>query len=220
MPVILENGSERLRKWLDPKRYEWSKELQSLLQPYEGELEVYPVSKDVGKVGNNSPTFIIPVNSKENKSNIANFFAKGAAKKGGGEKSEMKSKAGQILEHDRPVKEEQPDIEITEEQGFVAEDVVDNAAKVKPEEDEKHISAGVKREAEDSPGREPPRKKLPSKTSAEEPRTKGVKASSLSKGGKQKISATSNKAKASSKSPGKAKPTGTQKITNFFANSS
>ncbi len=81
MPVIMDNGSEKMRKWLDPKRYEWSKELQSLLVPYDGELEVYPVSKDVGKVGNNSPAFIIPIDSKENKSNIANFFAKGAATK-------------------------------------------------------------------------------------------------------------------------------------------
>lgn len=77
MPVILENGSEDIRTWLDPNRYTWSKELQSLLVPFQGELEVYPVSKEVGKVGNNSPNFIIPVASSENKSNIANFFAKG-----------------------------------------------------------------------------------------------------------------------------------------------
>ena len=44
-------------------------------------MEVYPVTKDVGKVGNNSPSFIIPLDSKENKSNIANFFAN-ASKKG------------------------------------------------------------------------------------------------------------------------------------------
>jgi hypothetical protein len=81
MPVILENGSEDVRTWLDPKRYAWSKELQNLLVPFQGELEVYPVSKDVGKVGNNSPNFIIPVASSENKSNIANFFAKGKLKR-------------------------------------------------------------------------------------------------------------------------------------------
>ncbi|KAI9735447.1 MAG: hypothetical protein M1818_006453 [Claussenomyces sp. TS43310] len=75
MPVILENGSEDIRKWLDPKRNSWSGELQSLLKPYEGELEIYPVSKEVGKVGNNSPTFIVPVDSAENKNNIANFFS-------------------------------------------------------------------------------------------------------------------------------------------------
>ena len=77
MPVILENGSDQIRTWLDPERTEWSRELQSLLKPYEGELECYPVSKDVGKVGNNSPSFIIPVASADNKQNIANFFSSG-----------------------------------------------------------------------------------------------------------------------------------------------
>src|ERR1700710_519210 len=80
MPVILENGSDEITTWLDPKRTTWSKELQSLLKPFEGELEVYPVSKDVGKVGNNSESFIIPISSSQNKSNIANFFAKGGTK--------------------------------------------------------------------------------------------------------------------------------------------
>ncbi|KFH46860.1 putative peptidase-like protein [Hapsidospora chrysogenum ATCC 11550] len=75
MPVILDPGSDALRTWLDPKRHEWSRDLQSLLKPFDGELDIYPVSKDVGKVGNNSPSFIIPLDSKENKSNIANFFA-------------------------------------------------------------------------------------------------------------------------------------------------
>ncbi|EAW10741.1 SOS response-associated peptidase [Aspergillus clavatus NRRL 1] len=75
MPVILEPNSKAMQIWLDPSRTTWSSELQSILKPYEGELECYPVSKDVGKVGNNSPDFIIPVNSKDNKSNIANFFA-------------------------------------------------------------------------------------------------------------------------------------------------
>jgi len=74
MPVILDNGSEAIKTWLDPNRTEWSTDLQSLLKPYEGELECYPVSKDVGKVGNNSPQFLVPVNSAANKSNIANFF--------------------------------------------------------------------------------------------------------------------------------------------------
>lgn len=73
--MILEPGSEGLRTWLDPQRYEWSQDLQSLLKPFNGELEIYPVSKGVGKVGNNSPLFIVPLNSRENKSNIANFFS-------------------------------------------------------------------------------------------------------------------------------------------------
>lgn len=74
MPVILDNGSEAIRTWLDPKRTEWSADLQSLLKPYAGELECYPVIQDVGKVGNNSAQFIVPVDSAANKSNIANFF--------------------------------------------------------------------------------------------------------------------------------------------------
>lgn len=75
MPVILEPGSPEMAAWLDPHRTTWTEELQSMLKPYEGELEIYAVSKEVGKVGNNSPDFIVPVNSKENKKNIANFFA-------------------------------------------------------------------------------------------------------------------------------------------------
>lgn len=78
MPVVLDPGSEGLRTWLDPNRTEWSLDLQKLLRPFSGEVEVYPVSKDVGKVGNDSPSFLIPIDSKDNKSNIANFFAKGS----------------------------------------------------------------------------------------------------------------------------------------------
>lgn len=76
MPVILEPGSEGMKIWLDPDRVGWDKELQSLLRPFEGELDCYPVDNAVGKVGNNSPSFVIPVDSKENKKNIANFFGK------------------------------------------------------------------------------------------------------------------------------------------------
>lgn len=88
MPVILEPGSQQFKAWLDPHQTTWTPELQSILKPYDGELECYPVSKEVGKAGNNSPDFILPVNSKENKNNIANFFAN-AAKKKDALKSEM-----------------------------------------------------------------------------------------------------------------------------------
>ena len=40
----------------------------------------YPVKKEVGKVGEDSPLFIVPLDSAENKSNIANFFAKSPQK--------------------------------------------------------------------------------------------------------------------------------------------
>ena len=87
--MILENGSDQIRTWLDPSRSEWSKELQSLLKPYIGELECYAVSKEVGKVGNNSPTFIIPVASTENKNNIANFFSHAKKVASGSETKDM-----------------------------------------------------------------------------------------------------------------------------------
>lgn len=41
----------------------------------------YPVKKEVGKVGEDSPLFIIPLDSAENKSNIANFFTKSTSPK-------------------------------------------------------------------------------------------------------------------------------------------
>ncbi|KAF2485259.1 hypothetical protein BDY17DRAFT_247235 [Neohortaea acidophila] len=84
MPVLLEAGSEQMAKWLDPGNVGWNKELQDMLKPFSGELECYPVDQAVGKVGNNSPSFVIPVDSKANKKNIANFFdnQKASPKKG------------------------------------------------------------------------------------------------------------------------------------------
>lgn len=45
-----------------------------MLRLYEGELEVYFVSKEVGKVGNDDVVFVVLVGSRENKGNIENFF--------------------------------------------------------------------------------------------------------------------------------------------------
>ena len=193
MPVILENGSEDIRTWLDPKRSTWSKELQSLLQPFHGELEIYPVSRDVGKVGNNSPTYIIPVASSENKSNIANFFAKGAtnkaeapAKKEAGVKAEDAKKEGNEPTEDR----ETLDHEGTE----------DNAPLPVPKQ-------GIKHELDDVSVEEP-LKKVP-KTS-----TSPSKTPSSSKPVRKTRSATSNNTASPSKSAVKDK--GSQKITSFF----
>lgn len=106
MPVILEARSDAMKLWLDPGKAGWSKELQSLLKPYDGELECYPVDKAVGKVGNNSPQFMVPIDSKENKNNIANFF--------GSQQSSAKSKPEQKpavkAEDSNPkIKQEPPD---------------------------------------------------------------------------------------------------------------
>jgi hypothetical protein len=35
----------------------------------------YPVKKEVSKAGEDSPLFIVPIDSAENKSNVANFFS-------------------------------------------------------------------------------------------------------------------------------------------------
>ncbi|TQW04663.1 DDHD domain protein [Cordyceps javanica] len=95
MPVILEPGSCAMRQWLDPNTYEWSRDLQSLLQPFHGDVEVYPVTKDVGKVGNDSAAFIKPLYSRDNKSNIANYFSGPVTEKAG---SPKKSEAKHIVE--------------------------------------------------------------------------------------------------------------------------
>ncbi|CAI7666030.1 unnamed protein product [Penicillium glandicola] len=108
MPVILDAGSEAMKQWLDPSQKTWSKELQSILKPYEGELECYPVAKEVGKVGNNSPNFIVPVDSKENKSNIANFFANVKTKESSDaypKKETTSSKVKMVKDEDRPTED-------------------------------------------------------------------------------------------------------------------
>ncbi|KAJ6257362.1 hypothetical protein Dda_8251 [Drechslerella dactyloides] len=77
MPVIFEPNSPEIKQWLDPHR-RWDEGLQRLLRPFEKSgLECYPVRKEVGKVGNNSSSFIVPLDSEDNKSNIKNFFTKG-----------------------------------------------------------------------------------------------------------------------------------------------
>ncbi|KAI0440684.1 hypothetical protein F4803DRAFT_526631 [Xylaria telfairii] len=219
MPVILDNGSEKMRKWLDPGRYEWSSELQSFLAPYAGELEVYPVSKDVGKVGNNSPSFIIPIDSKENKSNIANFFAKGAATvKKNKEEEDKIVKIEESGTGDNPVKVEgQPEIEVIENEGFVVEGTTrEEEPKIKREDVDVNVFAGVKREADDElTGQGPPRK-TPSTVQSEGGQDMKKRKEPL-RGGRGKISATSNNTKSPAKT---AKLSGTQKITKFFANSS
>ncbi|KAL7781934.1 hypothetical protein V8C37DRAFT_398076 [Trichoderma ceciliae] len=74
MPVIFDADSKDFRQWLHPLQHRWTNDLQSLLKPYGGELEIYPVDKNVGKVGCSSPSFIIPLDDKGNGHDIAHFF--------------------------------------------------------------------------------------------------------------------------------------------------
>ncbi|WQF89144.1 Putative SOS response associated peptidase (SRAP) [Colletotrichum destructivum] len=151
MPVILNPGSKEIRTWLDPKRHEWSKELQDLLKPFDGELDCYPVSKEVGKVGNNSPSFIIPVASKENKSNIANFFANASAK----QKPKEESRAEHVVE---------TNVEVEHSKEDKKQPVPDIVAEAAADADGQVTKAGIKREAAESSLDEEPPRKLPSKT--------------------------------------------------------
>ncbi|KAA6414627.1 MAG: hypothetical protein FRX48_01377 [Lasallia pustulata] len=219
MPVILENGSDAIRTWLDPKRCEWSKELQTLLRPYEGELECYPVSKDVGKVGNNSPDFIIPVASTENKNNIANFFsnAKGSAKEKGEENVCIKSgteliNGGIKFEHEKGESRATMDVARTEDNAPVpvpastaarnlkrahGEDAVDKT-------DDAPASKVAKSHSKDRLGR----------VSQDSPEKKSADKSPEKSSNRKTRSATSNNT-APKHSPGQAS-NGSQKITNFF----
>lgn len=149
MPVILEPGSDQMKKWLDPHQTTWTKELQSILKPYEGELECYPVAKEVGKVGNNSPDFLVPINSKENKNNIANFFANADAKK---KKSDAKEEG--------PSPKERGDADGTQgdtRKTVAGEWTEDNAPKPVPQQkNDKESPIGIKREfSRDSSGTTP-----------------------------------------------------------------
>lgn len=198
MPVILESGSDAIRTWLDPHQIEWNKQLQSLLNPFQGELEIYPVNKDVGKVGNNSPSFIVPLDSKENKNNIANFFgnqkkvATKASEKNIGEKSED-TDAIKVDYVDGEAVKTVKDEESTE----------DNAPKPMPLTESP--TKGIKREHDevDQASKSPIKKEKPTPTpSPAKPPAKKMR------------SATSNGSV--TKSPAKPAADGSKKITAFF----
>lgn len=176
MPVILENGSDQIRTWLDPRRSEWSKELQSLLKPFGGELECYPVSKDVGKVGNNSPSFIIPVASAENKNNVANYFSatKTSAKDDEvkreikAEEQEVKEKGSQIMQEDDETREtvDQSGTEDNAPLPFPSPNLEKRGVKRDHEGDDDEVGAkSIKTEETQAPASKSSPKKLPNKKS-------------------------------------------------------
>ena len=210
MPVILENGSDQIRTWLDPSRSEWSKELQSLLKPFDGELECYPVSKDVGKVGNNSPAFIVPVASTENKNNIANFFnnAKASAK-GQEEKRDIKMEEGEL-------KSEEKDVERVNGEGRVTIDqdsTEDNAPIPVPAVKDGTASRKREHEEDGSKASERPAKVVKTEVASHQAQTHSSESPKKATG-RQSRSATSNGT--ASKANAHKASNGSQKITNFF----
>ena len=208
MPVILESGSDQIRTWLDPSRAEWSKELQSLLKPFQGELDCYPVSKDVGKVGNNSPTFIVPVASTENKHNIANFFsnAKKSAK-GVEEKKEVRKEESEIKEKGLNVDHDTEEKRTTAEQNSTE----DNAPVPVPPTGFKKKGLKREREADDDAVR--PAKSI--KTGALLADASLLATKSPVKSPEKKARSATNNGTVKS-SPAKSKDDGSQKITNFY----
>ena len=73
MPVILPD-SDAMSIWLGLQPAS-ARQVCSLLKPYEqGALDVYAVPREVGKVGNNDPGFILPVSAR--KDGIAAAFGR------------------------------------------------------------------------------------------------------------------------------------------------
>lgn len=75
MPVILENGSPEVEKWLSSEP--WGKDMTNIMKPYEGELDCYQVTDAVGPTTNNSSDFVVPVDQL--KGSISNFFSKSSS---------------------------------------------------------------------------------------------------------------------------------------------
>ncbi|RFU31856.1 hypothetical protein B7463_g4483, partial [Scytalidium lignicola] len=211
MPAVLENNSKDLWTWLNPGTYQWNKDLQKVLKPFEGELEIYAVSKDVNKVGNNSPSFIVPLTSTENKSNIANFFSKSPAK-GKPVNAAKPSECKESQESDKTneiesVKPDRGESETEDHDGLKENEVKDNITPGSNNEP----SVGIKRELEDSEEDRPPKKTT--KTSVM-PKTKKAPISPPNTKRTMR-SATKNNSSASTKSQEKGK--GNHKITSFLA---
>lgn len=141
MPVILEAGSEGMAMWLDPMRIGWDKDLQGLLKPYQGELECYAVDQAVGKVGNNSKSFIVPVASKDNKKNIANFFDKGKG---------MSTSGGEVKKEPQEAKQEEHE-EDSRDTTVKLEDPESNAPLPKPKGiSDSQLSLAIEQDADDN----------------------------------------------------------------------
>ena len=159
--MILENGSDDIFKWLDPNTTEWNKELQSLLVPFKGELECYPVMKEVGKVGNNSADFIVPVASSDNKQNIANFFANAKSPTKAKKSIDIKSEKTESLTLKQEDDRETVDVPRSEDNAPVPVTKRSSGSKRSHDEVEE---AKIKQESSTQPD-DPMRKKLRSATS-------------------------------------------------------
>ncbi|KIW10789.1 hypothetical protein PV08_10088 [Exophiala spinifera] len=203
MPVILDPGTDAMKMWLDPTRTKWSRELQSVLKPYDGELLCYPVDSAVGKVGNNSPNFIVPVDSKDNKKNIANFF---------GNANKPKPKPQSQLEKEEADEPQSTNITTVDQDGSETKAPMPVPVPVPAPSDSLAFSPGEKRHRPDHDDSSSPAKKHAKVAPPPVKSTSPVKSTA-----KKPRSATSNREMTLKKtSPAKKTETGTQRITNFF----
>ena len=223
MPVILEPGSEEMKRWLDPELRVWGKELQSILKPFGGELEVYPVDKRVGKVGNDGEDLVVRKEVRREERDIGSWFGGG----GGGGKGKMKGEKveekGKGLTKEEGMKDE-AEVEVKTDTGKIKTESVDELIEETGQE-QKELR-GMKREASSELGDEeqPPAKKSMGTEGKSSP-MKGSRSQQKlppptpSKAKGNPISATKNKGKASPVKQKNAPPPGMQKITKFFGNS-
>ncbi|CCC13018.1 hypothetical protein SMACR_06161 [Sordaria macrospora] len=232
MPVILEPRSDALRKWLDPERNTWGEKLQGVLKPFEGELEVYPVDKRVGKVGNDGEDLIVPKEVRREERDIGSWFGGGGGGKGKGSKEEVKNeeKKEKGLKKEKGKKEKDEaeadaEVEVKLDTGKIKTESVDELMEEAGQEEEKEVR-GIKREASSEPGddEQPPAKKSTGTGTKSSP-LKGSQSQNKpppptpTKTKGKPISATKNKGKGSPIKHKNAPPPGMQKITKFFGNS-
>lgn len=219
MPVLLDSAAQ-VRTWLDPGRRAWSPDLQDLLRPFEGPLDVYPVSKDVGKVGNDSPLFVVPVASRANKANIANFFANVQQTEAKGTEKEEEEDDDDDKDDTLGRGEEGQNFEGEEKKlgdGGATATAAGSKRKANADDDDEEYE-------KDEQDRQRPRKKEEPVTNVS-PSKKPPAAAAATKTAKKTISSTSNHNSRTNnnKSPAKRKgkagggdARGTPKITNFF----
>ena len=72
MPVILDWQEASI--WLDGSKTQWDKELSSLLKPFDKDLEIYAVTKEMSKPGSSKRSYIEPI--ADRKDGIKSFFNK------------------------------------------------------------------------------------------------------------------------------------------------
>lgn len=92
MPVIL--SKEGALKWLD-KSKKWDSEICHLLRPFDDDLEIYAVTKEMSKPGSSKLSYVQPISQR--KDGIRSFFAKQSEspKKDGVNKEDLKKEEGE-----------------------------------------------------------------------------------------------------------------------------